>query len=172
MAAVILTVAGSDRPGLTKALADAVHAVGGNWLESHLARLGGRYVGSVLVDLPEGAQASLEAAARRIDAEGLSVTVLAAVEQPAPAGTMLRLELVGQDHPGIVREVTTVLAGLGVNIEDFATSIEPGAQSGLPLFRATARLLVPAGTSTDAVGAALEAISGEIMVDFTVSSPG
>jgi glycine cleavage system regulatory protein len=67
--------------------------------------------------------------------------------------------------------VATVLAGLGVNIEDFDTSIEPGAQSGLPLFRATARLLVPTGTSTDAVGAALEAISGEIMVDFTVSSP-
>ncbi len=169
MAAVILTVVGSDRPGLTKALADAVHAVGGNWLESHLARLGGRYVGSVLVDLPEGAQAALEAAAQRIDAEGLSVTVLAAVDQPAPAGTTL---LVGQDHPGIVREVTTVLAGLGVNIEDFDTSIEPGAQSGLPLFRATARLLVPSGTSTEAVGAALEAISGEIMVDFTVSSPG
>jgi glycine cleavage system regulatory protein len=172
MTAVILTVVGSDRPGLTKALADAVHAAGGNWLESHLALLGGRYVGSVLVDLPQGAQAELEAAARRIDAEGLSVTVLAAVEQPVLAGTMLRLELVGQDRPGIVREVTTVLAGLGVNIEDFDTSIEPGAQSGLPLFRAAARLLVPTGTSTDAVGAALEAISGEFMVDFTVSSPG
>lgn len=170
MTPVILTVVGSDRPGLTKALADAVHAAGGNWLESHLARLGGRYVGSVLVDLPEGAQAALEAAARRIDAEGLSVTVLAAVEQPALAGTMLRLELVGQDRPGIVREVTAVLAGLGVNIEDFDTSIEAGAQSGLPLFRATARLLVPAGTSTDAVGEALEAISGEIMVDFTFSA--
>jgi glycine cleavage system regulatory protein len=172
MAAVILTVVGSDRPGLTKALADAVHAAGGNWLESHLARLGGRYVGSVLVDLPEGAMPALEAAARRIDAEGLSVTVLPAVEQPSPDGTTLRLELVGQDRPGIVREVATVLAGLGVNIEDFDTSIEPGAQSGLPLFRATARLLVPSGTSTEAVGAALEAISGEIMVDFTVSSPG
>ncbi len=171
MASVILTVVGSDRPGLTKALADAVHAAGGNWLESHLARLGGRYVGSVLVDLPDGAMATLEAAAQRIDAEGLSVTVLAAVEQPPVQGAALRLELVGQDRPGIVREVTTVLAGLGVNIEDFATSVESGAQSGLPLFRATARLLVPAATSIDSVGAALEAISGEIMVDFTVSSP-
>lgn len=170
MASVILTVVGSDRPGLTKALADAVHAAGGNWLESHLARLGGRYVGSVLVDLPAGAQGELEAAARRIDAEGLSVTVLATVDQSEPLGTMLRLELVGQDRPGIVREVTAVLADLGVNIEDFATAIESGAQSGLPLFRATARLMVPAGTSTDAVGEALEAISGEIMVDFTVSS--
>jgi glycine cleavage system regulatory protein len=46
---VILTVIGSDRPGLTAALAEAVLEAGGNWLESHLARLAGRYVGSVLV---------------------------------------------------------------------------------------------------------------------------
>jgi glycine cleavage system regulatory protein len=170
--AVILTVAGSDRPGLTSALAEAVQAAGGNWLDSRLARLGGRYVGSVLVDLPESALPALEAAAHRIDAEGLSVTLLAAVE-PAPlAGHALRLELVGQDRPGIVREVTSVLAGLGVNIEDFATSVENGAWSGEKLFRATARLLVPDGTAADEVGAALEAISGEIMVDFTVSPPG
>jgi glycine cleavage system regulatory protein len=172
MTAVILTVAGSDRPGLTSALAEAVQAAGGNWLESRLARLGGRYVGSVLVDLPEGAQAALEAAAHRIDAEGLSVTVLAAVEQPPLVGQALHLELVGQDRPGIVREVTSVLARLGVNIEDFATSVENGAWSGEKLFRATARLLVPAGTASEVVGAALEAISGEIMVDFTVSPQG
>ncbi|MEG3143602.1 ACT domain-containing protein [Sphingomonas sp. RT2P30] len=172
MAAVILTVAGSDRPGLTAALAEAVQAAGGNWLESRLARLGGRYVGSVLVDIPTGGLAALEAAAHRIDADGLAVTLLAAVEQLPLAGQALHLDLVGQDRPGIVREVTSVLARLGVNIEDFATSVENGAWSGEKLFRATARLLVPAGTATDAVGAALEAISGEIMVDFTVSPPG
>ena len=46
---VILSAAGCDRPGLTRSLAEAVLAAGGNWLESHLSRLGGRYVGSVLV---------------------------------------------------------------------------------------------------------------------------
>ena len=49
---VILTVVGSDRPGLTRAIADAVFSAGGNWLESHLSRLGGKYVGSGLVELP------------------------------------------------------------------------------------------------------------------------
>ena len=68
--------------------------------------------------------------------------------------------------------MTAVLARLGVNIEDFATSVDHGAWSGEQLFRATARLLVPAGTPTEAVGEALEAISGEIMVDFTVSPQG
>ena len=41
MALFVLSVVGSDRPGLTKALATAVLSAGGNWLESHLSRLGG-----------------------------------------------------------------------------------------------------------------------------------
>ena len=45
MASVILSVSGSDRPGLTEALAGAVLSAGGNWLESHLSQLGGLYVG-------------------------------------------------------------------------------------------------------------------------------
>ena len=64
--------------------------------------------------------------------------------------------------------MTTVLAGLEVNIEDFATSIEDSAWSGAPLFRGKARLLLPDAVSTDQLREALERISGEIMVDFTV----
>ncbi|MFD2500102.1 glycine cleavage system protein R [Rhizorhabdus histidinilytica] len=128
---VILTVVGSDRPGLTRALADAVYAVGGNWLESHLARLGGKYVGSVLVELPGDRLAELEAAAHAIDAEGLTVALVpAAAPVGDRGGQSLGIEIVGQDRPGIVREVTTVLAGLDVNIEDFTSEIEGSAWSG------------------------------------------
>ena len=165
---VILTVVGSDRPGLTRAIADAVFAAGGNWLESHLARLGGKYVGSVLVELPEERFGELEAAARAIDAVGLKIDVIPAATAAERLGQPLGIEIVGQDRPGIVREVTTVLAGLDVNIEDFTTAIEGSAWSGAPLFRAKARLLIPAKLSTDQVREALERISGEIMVDFNV----
>lgn len=166
---IILTVLGSDRPGLTQALADAVLAAGGNWLESHLSHLGGKYVGSVLVDLPEGRVAALEQEIRKVDASGLQVAIVFAGDEPeAPSGG-LWIELVGQDRPGIVREVTSVLSGLRVNIEELSTGTEHGAWSGEPLFRAKARLSLPAGLSVDRVQEALEAISGEIMVDFTIS---
>lgn len=165
---VILTVVGSDRPGLTRAIADAVYAAGGNWLESHLSRLGGKYVGSVLVDVAEERLGDLRAAAHAIDAVGLKVDIIASSATAGRSGQPLAIEIVGQDRPGIVREVTTVLAGLDVNIEDFTTAIEGSAWSGAPLFRGKARLLVPAGVSTDQVRDALERISGEIMVDFSV----
>ncbi len=167
-ARVILVVSGSDRPGLTKALADAVHGAGGNWLESHLSRLGGKYVGSVLVELDAAALPSLEADVRKVDASGLRVSVVAADQETLSSGDTLTVELVGQDHPGIVREVTAVLATLGVNIDSLTTSTEHGAWSGEPLFRAEARVTLPQGVDRDKVQAALEAISGEVMVDITV----
>jgi glycine cleavage system regulatory protein len=163
---IILTVLGSDRPGLTQKLAQAVMDAGGNWLESHLSHLGGKFVGSVLADIPEGNLAVLERAVHGADASGLQVSIVFAGEETPARGGGLTLELVGQDRPGIVREVTAVLAELGANIEDFSSGTKPSAHSGGQLFRAEARVTLPGAVSAEQVQEALEAISGEIMVDF------
>lgn len=167
MASVILNVAGSDRPGLTEALAAAVLAAGGNWLESHLSRLGGLYVGSVLVELEAADVEKLRAAARAVDAQGLEVRIAPAIEGAGAAGDALQFSLVGQDRPGIVRQVTAVLSGLDVNIETFDTRVSAEPHSGAPLFHLDARLRLPAGRKASEVQAALEAISGEIMIDIS-----
>lgn len=171
---IILTVIGSDRPGLTEAIAAAVLAANGNWLESRLSRLAGKYVGSVLVELPDDGIESLREHARHIDAIGLKVEIVAAGDaapQGTPQGTHMHFSLVGQDRPGIVREVSAALARLAVNIEELETGTEDGAQSGTRLFKAEAQLLLPSGVSAADVQAALEAISGEIMVDFSLVAP-
>lgn len=164
---IILTVLGSDRPGLTQALAAAVLEAGGNWLESHLSHLGGKFVGSVLADVPQGQLAALEQAVRRVDASGLQVSIVFAGEETPAKGRTLSIELVGQDRPGIVREVTGVLAELGANIEDFSSGTVSEAWSGGLLFKAKAHITLPEGLTAERVQEALEAISGEIMVDFS-----
>lgn len=166
---IILTVIGSDRPGLTGALADAVHAAGGNWLESQLSRLAGKYVGAVLVELPADRLAALHDNIAAVDAAGLNVSVVAAGAADQP-GAALRLQVIGQDRPGIVREVSTALGALHVNIVRLQSAIEDSAWSGGRLFRAEADLLLPPDLDEEAVRAALEDISAEIMVDFI--SPG
>ena len=163
---VILTAIGDDRPGLTQSLADAIVEAQGNWLESHFATLGGKFIGSVLVELPPDRVSQLEEAAGRMDASGFRVSVLPTASGAPPAGRPLSFALVGKDRPGIVREVSTALAGLGVSIDDLETGTEEGAMFGGTLFRAKARVLVPKGTALDAVRQALEGISGEIMVDI------
>jgi glycine cleavage system regulatory protein len=168
MASLILSVVGSDRPGLTEALAAAVLSAGGNWLESHLSRLGGLYVGSVLIELEAGRVETLRSAVRAVDAKGLEVRIVPAIEASRGAGEALLLSLVGQDRPGIVRQVTGVLSGLDVNIETFDTRIAAEPHSGAPLFRLDASLRLPAGLGAGEVQAALEAMSAEIVVDITL----
>lgn len=169
MASVILSVTGSDRPGLTEALAGAVLSAGGNWLESHLSRLGGLFVGSVLVELEESKVDALRAAVRGVDAQGLDVRLTPAVEGPGAVGKTLEFSLVGQDRPGIVRQVTAVLSGLDVNIEAFDTRVTAEPHSGGQLFHMDSRLRLPPGLEEGAVQAALENISAEIMVDISLA---
>lgn len=176
MALLVLSVVGSDRPGLTNALAAAVLAAGGNWLESHLSQLGGLYVGSVLVELDAARGEALRTAVTAVDAKGLDVRVALAVEgpaePPAAAGEALQLSLVGQDRPGIVSQVTAALSGEGANIEAFDTRISAEAHSGAPLFHLEARVRLPSGLDAAKVQAALQAISAEIMVDISVTPAG
>ena len=169
MAMLVLSVVGSDRPGLTEALANAVLTAGGNWLESHLSRLGGLYVGSVLVELEADGVDGLRAAVRTVDAKGLEVRIAPAVDGPGASGEALDFILVGQDRPGIVRQVTAVLSGLDANIETFETWISAEPHSGAPLFHLEARLRLPPGLQAGGVQAALEEISAEIMVDISLT---
>jgi glycine cleavage system regulatory protein len=172
MAHFVLSVVGSDRPGLTKALAAAVLSAGGNWLESHLSRLGGLYVGSVLVELAANDAPALTSAVNAVDAQGLEVRVAPAVEAPGAEGETFSFGLVGQDRLGIVDQVTAVLSGLRANIETFRTWIASEPQTGAALFNMDAALRLPPGLTADEVRTALEEISAEIMVDISLTPMG
>jgi glycine cleavage system regulatory protein len=169
MATLILSVIGSDRPGLTQALAGAVLSAGGNWLESHLSRLGGLYVGSVRIELDADRIDSLRSAVREVDAQGLEVRIAPAVEGSAAAGEAVQIGVIGQDRPGIVHQVTTLLSGLEANIEALDTRVSVEPHSGAPLFHMDARLRLPPTLKAEEVQAALEDISAEIMVDISLS---
>lgn len=169
MATLVLSVIGSDRPGLTQALARAVLSAGGNWLQSHLSRLGGLYVGSVLVEVEADKVEALRLAASEADAQGLEVRIAPAVAEEGAAGEVIAFSLVGQDRPGIVHRVTSVLSGLHANIEAFDTRIDVEPYSGGPLFHMDARLRLPPALQAEDVQAALEAISAEIMVDISIT---
>ena len=169
MTLLVLSVVGSDRPGLTRALAGAVLAADGNWLESHLSRLGGLYVGSVLVEVAADRVEALRASVGSVDAAGLEVRIVPALEATGPAGELLQLTLVGQDRLGIVEQVTTVLSGMGANIESFESWITAEPHSGAPLFNMTVSVRLPGDLTSLQVQAALENISAEVMVDITVT---
>jgi glycine cleavage system regulatory protein len=165
--ALVLTVIGEDRPGLVEALAELIAEHDGSWDESRMARLAGHFAGVVQIHLPDDRAEALVAALPGLSDRGLSVTVvdsdwsLASVDHRHS----IRLELVGQDRPGIVREISAALAALGVSVQDLRTVVESAPMSGEPLFRAEAELAPPAGVGLDAIRGRLERIADELMVD-------
>jgi glycine cleavage system regulatory protein len=165
MASLVVSLAGADQPGLVNSVSATITAGGGSWLESRLAHLAGTFAGIVLVRVADEKAQALATALSALATEWLAVNVITGTESAAPA-EQVTLELLGNDRPGIVREVTQTLRGLGVNIEEFSSSIESAAFTGEDMFRAVARLGLPARLSAQDVSAALEKLTAEFMVDI------
>jgi glycine cleavage system regulatory protein len=173
MASLILTLVGPDRPGLVGLVSEQVAAHGGSWLESRLAQLAGQFAGIVLIEIADGKVEALTLALAAACGDDLAIMVHPAPGSPLPpAQTVLMLDLLCQDRPGIVRDVTRVLAAAGVNIDELTTNILSGSFSGEQMFHAQARLRLPPAVSTEALRSDLEQLGAELMVDMTLTEQG
>ncbi|BAK33209.1 hypothetical protein MLP_01950 [Microlunatus phosphovorus NM-1] len=169
---LVLTVVGEDRVGLVKTLADVVSSHGGNWERSHLAELAGTFAGVVVVTVPDRRADELTAALTPLDGL-LDISVRSAgsdsAQQPASAPSrQVRLELLGNDRPGIVAAVSGILAEHGLGVADLQTSTREAPMAGGLLFEATAVVTVANDVSLDGVREALEELATEILVDLSV----
>lgn len=86
----------------------------------------------------------------------------------SPATIMLALALTAHDRPGIVRDVSKLLAERGLNVEELETEVTSAPMSGDAMFTARARVRAPASTSLPDLRARLEALGGELMLDLAV----
>ena len=167
---LVLTVIGEDKPGLVEGLATLVADHHGNWLESRMARLAGQFAGILHVEVPAEHRAALGQALKQLSERGLRVTVTNQGADPTTTVAQeVTLELVGDDRPGIVRQISRIIAAHGVNVLEISTSTESAPMSGEALFRAQARLQVPAEVALSELQEALEKVSHDLMVDLTFS---
>ena len=164
---LILTVIGDDRPGLVGELAQVISAHQGNWLQSSMAQLAGKFAGIVEVSVDEAQADALRNALGQL--AGLKVTVESALPQKsALTGRRLKLALVGHDRIGIVREVSQVLAHHAVNVESLETHTSSAPMSAAVLFHAVAELTAAPDLDVAALTGELERISNDLMVDITL----
>lgn len=164
---LLLTAIGTDRTGLVDSLAQRIAAAGANWEESRLARLGGQFAGIVLVTVDAERVEQLATSLGELAASGLHVSSRP-VQPPTsvPTGARVRLQITGADRPGIVRDVSKILADLGVNVEELESSIGSAPMSGEAMFEASALLLVPPTLALPTLRSALEVLGNELMVDL------
>jgi glycine cleavage system regulatory protein len=166
---LVLTVLGEDRPGLVEALSHIIAAHEGNWLESRMAHLAGQFAGILRASVPEANAAALRTALQGLTSHGLQVTVApSSTDAPAPAARGLMLDLVGNDHPGIIRDLAQMLAQRGINIDELQTACTSAPMTGAMLFKATARLRVPQEIAVADLRTTLEQLAHDLVVDITL----
>jgi glycine cleavage system regulatory protein len=168
MTTLVLTVVGDDRAGLVAAVADVVGDHGGNWETSQLAELAGAFAG--IIEVSVAAERAEELRAALASLHGLlKVTVHPGAGEHTSASTRpLRMQVIGNDHPGIVRDISTVLNRHGVSIDRLTTRTTEAAMYGGRLFEATVVARAPASVDLDDLTGELERLAAEIQVDVTL----
>ena len=168
----VMTVIGADRTGLVDSLARTIADQGGNWLESRMCHLGGQFAGLMRVEIAAEKAPELRAALDALTASGLSITIQTDEDTAtAPVGSLAMVDLVGQDRPGLLRQITGVFAKHGLNVEELESERTAAPLGGGTLFKATATVFVPESVDLNSLGDDLEKIATDLMVDIQLA-PG
>lgn len=163
---LVLTVIADDKPGIVEQLSTVIADHGGNWLESRMAQMAGKFAGILRISIDSPQKSKLVAALSSLDSSGLQVRIEAPVTEKEHLAThSITLSVVGNDRPGIVREVSQTLARVGVNVLELSTHCESAEMSAVPLFRSEISASIPDSLDHDDVSAALEALSDDLMVE-------
>ncbi len=163
MKQLILTVIGQDKAGLVEQLATVIASHQGNWMASNLSHLGGYFAGILQLEVPEEHLFGLTTELERMS--DLDIKIQQGLDSEMHPDKQLQFVITGNDRPGIVRELSSVIKHKGANITHFESSKQSAPNWGVPLFHAIATVELPAGLNKDEVVKALEAIASDVVVD-------
>jgi glycine cleavage system transcriptional repressor len=170
---VMVTSAGTDRPGIVEDLSGWILEQGGNIEDSRMMLLGGEFTAMILVSGPAGLADRLEATRGGFaQAHGLTVfTKPVSAAPPPPAAPALRysLQATSLDHPGIVHTLAQALRCHGVNIVSAATATSPAPFTGAEVFRIDMELDVPADTGLARLREDLAQVGKDHNIDITLT---
>ncbi len=162
-----VTAVGVDRPGIVAAVAEVLHARGGNVEDSAMTILGGHFAVVLLVEADDEAAALEDALTEATRHLGLRVSVAeAGVGASSPEATHL-LSVYGSDQPGLLARVTRALSDLDVNITDLETRLLSGDDR--PVYAMVVELVAPAGRSDD-LAESIRAACADLGIDHTLRS--
>lgn len=168
----IITFIGDDRPGLVEALSSVISDHGGNWLESRLSQLAGKFAGLISVSLPSDSGDELRAALKNLHDQGISVHVT-----PCDAGAaiadhdrLVRLTVLGPDRPGVVREIATALSKRNINVLELESFVSPAPMSAELMFHASVEASLPQPCDLQELEESLDQIADEMHMDITLEA--
>jgi glycine cleavage system regulatory protein len=165
---LVLTVFAPDKAGQVERIAQCIAEHNGNWLESRMSRMAGQFAGILRVAVPAESYDELIGALQKLAEHGIRVVISEIGTESSCTWKPIAMELVGNDRPGIVRDITRLLTEQGVNLERLTTDVRPAPMSSEPLFHADAILAVPLTLSLEQLQARLEELADDLMVELVL----
>lgn len=164
---LVFAFIGEDRPGLIESISKVVASHEGNWLESRMNQLAGKFAGIIQLGVDDVQVVALTEALKLLQSEDLSVLIEeSGAETDGEATKILQLNILGLDRPGIVHEVSHALARQAINVAQMSTDITTAAMTGELLFNAQASIEVPESVDVYHLEEQLELIANELAVDI------
>ena len=164
---IVLTVIADDEPGVVQAISRVLKQHGGSWTQSSMSSLAGQFAGILLASVPEDRSDACLDQLHKLESGGLHVITRTCDETRKTEETReYNLGLVGNDRPGIVHDIMTLLKKHNVNVHNLETLVESVPMGGGELFKAKALLVVPRSADIDALESELEDMANELMVDI------
>ena len=167
---LIVTLISDDKPGIVSQVSKVIAKHNGNWLDSHLVQLAGKFTGLLRLDVPEEAIKVLSQDLKALRAKGIDTLIEVESQHTLHYPETTDFELSGPDRTGIVSEISNAFEAVGVSIDEMQTHCSSTPWSGEPLFEAKGALLIPQSLSLDTLEEKLQAIEDELAIDIRLST--
>lgn len=169
---LILTVMSDDKPGVVESIAQCAEKHQGNWLESRLAQLAGKFAGVVRLSIPVEQVPSLKQALTSLEAQGITIQVDIEADDSAsvPSGQIANFIASGPDKIGIVKEISQALAQRHINLQSMESELSSMPYSGDPLFSCEGEITLPADLDIEDLNVALDEIADKLGLDFSLKT--
>ncbi len=165
---IVMSVLGDDTSGLVESLSSIIVQHQGEWVESKMAHLSGKFAGILRINLPPEKVAEFTKNIQQAQL-GLQISLEQVKLQKTTIKTSLySLDLIGQDQVGIVNKLSSALSKINVNVEELCTEIVDASMSGEHLFKAKAVLAVPVATDIEHLEDELNKIADELILDLVI----
>ncbi|HEV7885969.1 MAG TPA: ACT domain-containing protein [Acidimicrobiales bacterium] len=170
MAHFALTAVGKDRPGIVAAVTGVLVEHQCNLEDTSMSILRGHFAMMLVVAGPDVLNpAALEdAVVQSTGAYDLVVAVRRIDDDvpDSPEGDAWTVAVYGADRPGIVHQVTALLADAGVNVTDLTTRVIGDAAR--PVYAMVLEVTLPPGVAPDEVAARLDAEAASLGVECSL----
>jgi glycine cleavage system regulatory protein len=168
----ILTFIGDDQPGFVESIAEVISNWQGNWLESRMSQLEGKFAGLARIGVGSENVEQLKLALFNLSENKFTLSIEDAIESVTGDLQQYRLNILGHDRPGIVHEVTRTLASHHINLLEMTSNISAAAMTGIPMFSADVTVEINNQADIEVIDNQLSDIATELGLDIMLSEMG